>query len=123
VVCDQPEATDEIVGVLADGAGLALPGDAARAALQGGSGSEQIHFHGAGAAFPALPHAMWFLRQMRRWGWLTGETSIGAAARRVYRPDLFSLAARLEDSFIPADMVRNVPVPETIWESRAVPAF
>jgi ABC-type nitrate/sulfonate/bicarbonate transport system substrate-binding protein len=123
VVCDQPEAADEIVAVLADGSGLALPRDAARAALQGGSGSEQIHFHGAGAAFPALPHAIWFLRQMRRWGWLSGETGIGAAARQVYRPDLFSLAARLEDSFIPADIARNVAVPETVWEGSGVPDF
>ena len=114
-ICDQPEAADEIVATLADEAGLALPREAARAALPGGSSHEQIHFHGAGAAFPALPHAMWFLRQMRRWGWLAEGTTIANAARTVYRPDLFSLAARMEDLFVPAGIARNIPVPAAAW--------
>jgi len=117
VVCDQPEAADEVVAILSDQAGLALPPEAARAALPGGSSQEQIHFHGAGAAFPAPPHAMWFLRQMRRWGWLSGDTNIGNAARAVYRPDLFSLAARMEDLFLPNGAGRNITVPETAWAS------
>jgi ABC-type nitrate/sulfonate/bicarbonate transport system substrate-binding protein len=119
VICDQPEAADEIVAALADATGLALPPDAARAALPGGSGQEQIHFHGAGAAFPALPHAMWFLRQMRRWGWQAEGTMIGNAARSVYRPDLFSLAAGLEDLFVPPGVARNIPVPAASWGDAA----
>jgi NitT/TauT family transport system ATP-binding protein/nitrate/nitrite transport system substrate-binding protein len=115
VICDQPEAADGIVAALSDHSGLALPAEAVRSAFPGGSGQEQIHFHGAGAAFPALPHAMWFLRQMRRWDWLAGETSIAAVARQVYRPDLFALAARMEDSFIPASIARNIALPETVW--------
>jgi ABC-type nitrate/sulfonate/bicarbonate transport system substrate-binding protein len=115
VVCDQPEAADDVVSALADEAGLALPREAARAALPGGSGQEQIHFHGAGAAFPAPPHAFWFLRQMRRWGWLNEKTNIADVARTVYRPDLFSLAARLEDLFIPGASVRNIAVPSAAW--------
>jgi ABC-type nitrate/sulfonate/bicarbonate transport system substrate-binding protein len=115
VICDQPEAAQEIVAALADESGLALPPDAARAALPGGSSHEQIHFHGAGAAFPALPHAMWFLRQMRRWGWLENAGSIANTARAVYRPDLFSLAARMEDLFVPPGLGRNIPVPAAAW--------
>jgi two-component system, oxyanion-binding sensor len=114
VICDQPEEADSVVAALADTGGLALPPDAARAALPGGSGQEQIHFHGAGAAFPAPPHAMWFLRQMRRWGWLTEETRIGNVARRIYRPDLFSLAARMEDLFISPTISRNIAIPEAL---------
>jgi ABC-type nitrate/sulfonate/bicarbonate transport system substrate-binding protein len=102
VICDQPEEADSIVNTLSDPGGLALPREAARAALPGGTGHEQIHFHGAGAAFPAPPHAVWFLRQMRRWGWLEAGINLGAVARSVYRPDLFSLAARMEDLFVPA---------------------
>jgi ABC-type nitrate/sulfonate/bicarbonate transport system substrate-binding protein len=119
MVCDQPEAADDVVASLADETGLALPPEAARAALPGGSGHEQIHFHGAGAAFPAPPHAMWFLRQMRRWGWLAAEINIAGAARAVYRPDLFSLAARMEDLFIPSGGERNIPVPDTAWAAPA----
>jgi hypothetical protein len=115
VICDQPEAADEIVATLADETGLALPREAARAALPGGSNHEQIHFHGAGAAFPAPPHAMWFLRQMRRWGWLAETANVANAARTVYRPDLFSLAARREDLFVPPGVAREIPVPAAAW--------
>jgi NitT/TauT family transport system ATP-binding protein/nitrate/nitrite transport system substrate-binding protein len=114
VICDRPEAADSVVAALADADGLALPREAARAALPGGSGHEQIHFHGAGAAFPAPPHAMWFLRQMRRWGWLAEGTNIGNVARAVYRPDLFSLAARMEDLFDPPGHTRNIAITEEL---------
>jgi NitT/TauT family transport system ATP-binding protein/nitrate/nitrite transport system substrate-binding protein len=115
VICDQPEAADDIVATLADETGLALPSEAARAALPGGSSHEQIHFHGAGAAFPAPPHAMWFLRQMRRWGWLAEAANVANTARTVYRPDLFSLAARTEDLFVPPGIAREIPVPAAAW--------
>jgi NitT/TauT family transport system ATP-binding protein/nitrate/nitrite transport system substrate-binding protein len=115
ITCDRPEEADGVVDALADIEGLALPRDAARAALPGGSGSEQIHFHGAGAAFPAPAHAIWFLGQMRRWGWLTAQTDIGAVARSVYRPDLFSLAAQMEDLFTPLSGGRSVVAPERLW--------
>jgi len=107
VICDKPEQAETVVDALADADGLALPREAARAALPGGSGHEQIHFHGAGAAFPAPPHAIWFLRQMRRWGWIDAETNIGGVARTLYRPDLFSLAARMEDLFVSSAHSRN----------------
>jgi two-component system, oxyanion-binding sensor len=115
VICDRSDEAEGVVAVLADVDGLALPREAARAALPGGSGSEQIHFHGAGAAFPAPPHAIWFLHQMRRWGWLAEQTDIGTVARSVYRPDLFSLAARMEDLFVPPLAERNIAVPEVVW--------
>jgi hypothetical protein len=62
---------------------------------------------------------MWFLRQMRRWGWQTEGTMIGNAARSVYRPDLFSLAAGLEDLFVPLGSARNIPVPAASWGDAA----
>jgi NitT/TauT family transport system ATP-binding protein/nitrate/nitrite transport system substrate-binding protein len=115
MICDQADQAEWVVDALADVEGLALPREAVRAALPGGSGHEQIHFHGAGAAFPAPPHAMWFLRQMRRWGWLAPETDIAKTAREVYRPDLFSLAARMEDLFGLPDAPRNFTIPEPPW--------
>jgi hypothetical protein len=33
----------------------------------------------------------------------------------VYRPDLFSLAARTEDLFVPPDIARDIPVPAAAW--------
>ena len=115
MICDQPDEAEAVVTALADAAGLALPREAVRAALPGGSGQEQIHFHGAGAAFPAPPHAMWFLRQMRRWGWLAADTNIAATARMVYRPDLFSLAAGMEDLFVNPGAPRNLVIQEPPW--------
>ena len=103
VICDRGEEAEGVVRTLADEDGLGLPPEAVRAALPGGDGAEQIHFHGAGAAYPAPPHALWFLRQMRRWGWLEAGTDLGAVARSVYRPDLFAKAARMEDLFVPPD--------------------
>ena len=116
VICDQAEEADAVVAALADEAGLALPREAARAALPGGSSGEQIHFHGAGAAFPAPPHAIWFLRQMRRWGWLSEGANLAATAREVYRPDLFSQAAQTEDLFGFPAALRNIAVPAVGWD-------
>ncbi len=116
-VCDQPEEAEAVVDALADLEGLALPRRAVRAALPGGSGHEQIHFHGAGAAFPAPPHAVWFLRQMRRWGWLTESTEQVATARAIYRPDLFSLAARMEDLFVHPGLERNFATAMPPWSA------
>ena len=102
-LCDQPEEADWIADVLGDPNGLALPRAAARAALPGGNPDaptrEHITFHVAGAAHPAPPHGLWFLRQMRRWGWVDNDLDLSAAVASVYRPDLYALAARMEDLF------------------------
>ena len=107
-LCDQEAEADAVVALLADKDGLALPREAVRAALAGGSDHEQIHFHGAGASFPARPHAAWFLTQMRRWGWLDAGINLNAVAETVYRPDLFALAARMEDLFTPLAFGRGI---------------
>jgi two-component system, oxyanion-binding sensor len=98
-ICDRADEADAVVTALARSDGLALPADAVRTALPGGGGQEQIHFHGSGAGYPAPPHAIWFLRQMRRWGWLDRGTDLTAIAEEVYRPDLYARAARVEDLF------------------------
>jgi len=122
MICDRPEEADAVAAILADEGGLALPRDAARSALPGGTGLEQIHFHNAGAAYPAPPHAIWFLLQMRRWGWLDEGMDVGSVARTVYRPDLFTLAARLEDLFIPRGAARNIATYEA-YRSEFTPEF
>ena len=119
-VCDRPEMAEDVASVLAGPDGLALPRDAARAALPGGSAAEQIHFHAGGAWFPAPPHAMWFLRQMRRWGWLADTIDLNSVAETVYRPDLFSLAARLEDLFARPSAPRAPVTPAMAWTSNAL---
>jgi hypothetical protein len=64
--------------------------------LPGGSGAELIRFYTREAWFPARAHALWFLGQMRRWGWLDEPTDIEALAAQVYRPDLLAPAVEAE---------------------------
>jgi two-component system, oxyanion-binding sensor len=94
--CDQPDNAAAIATLLADPNGLSLPEAASRASLPGGSGAELIRFHTREAWFPARAHAMWFLAQMRRWGWLDDQTDLSELAASVYRPDLLATAVEAE---------------------------
>ena len=96
VGCDEPDQAPAIAALLSDPNGLDLPEEACRAALPGGSGAELIRFHTREAWFPARAHAMWFLDQMRRWGWLDDEVDLDGLAAQVYRPDLLSSAVAAE---------------------------
>jgi NitT/TauT family transport system ATP-binding protein/nitrate/nitrite transport system substrate-binding protein len=110
IICDLPEETARIAALMANPEGLNLPESATRAALPGGSGAEQIHFHGGAAWFPARAHAVWFLQQMRRWGWIEPGVDLAAVAHEVYRPDLLAGAAVEEESLFFALRGRSPPV-------------
>ena len=103
-LCDQPEQAPRIASLLADPTGLGLPESACRDALPGGSGVELIRFHTREAWFPARAHAVWFLGQMRRWGWLADETDLAALAAQVYRPDLLASAVLAEGLYPAAEL-------------------
>jgi two-component system, oxyanion-binding sensor len=94
--CDQPQEAPRIAALLARPNGLNLPEEASRAALPGRAGQEQIRFHTREAWFPACAHALWFLGQMRRWGWLDEGVDLSALAAQVYRPDLLASAVHAE---------------------------
>ncbi|WP_158929303.1 CmpA/NrtA family ABC transporter substrate-binding protein [Acidisphaera sp. S103] len=102
--CDRPEEASAITALLADPNGLRLPEEASRAALPGGSGAESIRFHTREAWFPARAHALWFLGQLRRWGWLDGQTDLDALAAQVYRPDLVASAVEAEGLYPAAEL-------------------
>jgi ABC-type nitrate/sulfonate/bicarbonate transport system substrate-binding protein len=104
VRCDQPDEAAGIAALLADPNGLGLPEAACRAALPGGSGAELIRFHTREAWFPARAHAVWFLGQMRRWGWLEDATDLEAPAAQVYRPDLLASAVEVEGLYTAAGL-------------------
>jgi NitT/TauT family transport system ATP-binding protein/nitrate/nitrite transport system substrate-binding protein len=97
ILCDRPEEGAAIAGLLAREDGLHLPEAASRAALAGGEGLEQIRFHMRNAWFPAQAHALWFLRQMVRWGWVGPDVALQPLAQRIYRPDLLAPALAAED--------------------------
>jgi NitT/TauT family transport system ATP-binding protein/nitrate/nitrite transport system substrate-binding protein len=104
VSCDLAEQAPAIAALLADSSGLALPEEASRAALPGGSGAELIRFYTREAWFPARAHAVWFLGQMQRWGWLEEGTDISGLAAQVYRPDLLAPAVGAEGLYPAADL-------------------
>ncbi len=95
-LCDQPGEAAGIAALLANSNRLGLPEAACRAALPGGSGTELIRFHAREAWFPARAHALWFLGQMRRWGWLDEHADVETLATQVYRPDLLASAVEAE---------------------------
>ncbi|MBC8048564.1 MAG: nitrate ABC transporter substrate-binding protein, partial [Chitinophagales bacterium] len=54
---------------------------------------DHVIFHRHAANFPWVSHGVWLLQQMRRWGQLTKDIEFKAAARGVFRPDLYRIAA------------------------------
>jgi two-component system, oxyanion-binding sensor len=88
LICAMPEETAAIAALLSRDDGLALPRDATHAALPGGTAAERVMFQPDCGAYPSAAHALWFLRQMRRWGWLGARVDLDAVAHRVYRPDI-----------------------------------
>ena len=87
-LCGSPNEAPLIAALLAREDSLGLPEEATRAALPGGKAVETVMFQPGSAAYPSAAHALWFLRQMRRWGWLDSRADLDAIARRVYRPDV-----------------------------------
>lgn len=86
--CDANRA--ELAEIIAGPSCVNVPLDVARAALEGPAAPV---FHAHAANFPWRSQAIWYLRQMQRWG----HAAPGIDARRLaddaYRPDLYRLAA------------------------------
>ena len=87
-ICASASEAPAIAALLNQDDGLALPEAASRSALPGGNAVETIMFQPGSASYPSAAHALWFLRQMRRWGWLDSRADLDAVARRVYRSDV-----------------------------------
>lgn len=51
-------------------------------------------FHRYAAGFPWRSHAIWIMTQMLRWQQLDGARDLAAAAREIYRPDIYRQAAQ-----------------------------
>jgi nitrate/nitrite transport system substrate-binding protein len=46
------------------------------------------------AAYPFYSHGMWFITQMYRWGQIDKAVNMKEVIEKVYRPDLFAVAAK-----------------------------
>ena len=101
---DAAENREHVAHLLADDRYIGAPASLLTAALTGCCGPDDpaapvlpdfLVFHRYAANFPWTSHAMWLLIQMLRWGQLTTPIDVRAAARRVYRPDVFRRAAAM----------------------------
>ena len=52
----------------------------------------------------AQAHGLWFLNQMRRWGWLSPAEDVLALSAQVYRPDLLTAAVAAERLYPVTDL-------------------
>ncbi|MDR3537143.1 MAG: CmpA/NrtA family ABC transporter substrate-binding protein [Acetobacteraceae bacterium] len=112
ILCDRADTAPEIATLLAQPDGLDLPEVATLAALPGRNSAEQICFHARSAWFPAQAHALWFLGQMRRWGWVGDDADLPEVARTVYRPDLLGPALAAEGILSPQGLPA---LEEEVW--------
>ena len=67
-------------------------------------------FYRYAANFPWQSHAAWYITQMYRWGQLNMPLDIHKAAARIYRPDLYRIAAKEV----------GVPYPTVDWKTEGL---
>ena len=86
--CADPANRSDLAGLLAAPDALNLPASHLRPVLENG-----LVFAGNAATFPWVSHARWFGSQMVRWRQADADPARLDAAARVYRPDLYRMAA------------------------------
>jgi two-component system, oxyanion-binding sensor len=94
--CDDPAHAGHVAECVARR--LTLDPAAVRASLPGAaedepSAADVSTFFANTATFPWRSHALWFLRQMARWGYVDPALDLAAIAASVYHPDLYRGAA------------------------------
>src|SRR5260370_15953633 len=100
--CDMPANARGIAALLSQEKYLGLPAEIIQTSLPGAASrrpagsvanaDESVFFANA-ANFPWRSHAQWFLREMKRWGYLGADAEL-AIATAIFRPELYALAAR-----------------------------
>src|SRR5205823_13686391 len=99
--CDTPANALEIARLLSQQKYLGLPAELIQTSLPGAASrrptpivnADVSVFFANAANFPWRSHAKWFLREMRRWGYLDADADLDAAAA-IFRPELYAQAAR-----------------------------
>jgi two-component system, oxyanion-binding sensor len=114
--CDDPHNAGAVASTLASSDYLGVDAATIRRSLPGAGSTASVFFRHA-ATYPWLSHAEWFFDQMRRWN-LVGE-GISAAAR-IYRPDLYALAASATGNAVPG-MSRKDEGHASVWQVPADP--
>jgi ABC-type nitrate/sulfonate/bicarbonate transport system substrate-binding protein len=102
--CDDPGNAGMVADLVAET--LTLDPAAVLASLPGAAAGERPSadlsaFFANAATFPWRSHAVWFLREMARWGYVDRALDFPAVAAAVYRPDLYRAAAKAVGAPVP----------------------
>jgi ABC-type nitrate/sulfonate/bicarbonate transport system substrate-binding protein len=88
---DAPENRPALAALLARPDYVGAPSEVIARTLT--DAPEGLIYHRYAANFPWRSHASWFYAQMLRWGQIAPSVEGSVTARRVYRPDLYRVAA------------------------------
>jgi NitT/TauT family transport system ATP-binding protein/nitrate/nitrite transport system substrate-binding protein len=126
--CDEPQNAERVADILASKEYLGVSTDIVMTSLPGaplrtaGRGAADVSlFFSNAATMPWRSHALWFLREMRRWGYIEGVLH-WSEATSVYRPDLYAEAAHILGLPVPATDVKSEGSHDRQWFLPAVPA-
>jgi two-component system, oxyanion-binding sensor len=112
---------DHYLGVAPEIILTSLPGAAARRAAGQRPEADVSVFFANAANFPWRSQALWFLDQMRRWGYIGADVDAKAASA-IFRPDLFVEAAGLLGLAVPETWIKGEGSHSAGWSLRATPA-
>jgi two-component system, oxyanion-binding sensor len=125
--CDDPANADAVAAILAQDRYLGLPVEVILTSLPGAASrrtercqADVSVFFANAATFPWRSHALWFLGQMRRWGYLGAEID-GVAAAAIFRPDLYAHAALSLGIPVPTTPIKNEGRHSASWKLSATP--
>ena len=114
-------APQRYLGLPAEVILTSLPGAAARRAAGAGGQADVSVFFANAANFPWRSHALWFLGQMRRWGYVGADVDHAAAAA-IFRPDFVAEAARALGLSVPESWLKDEGSHAAAWQLPANPA-
>jgi NitT/TauT family transport system ATP-binding protein/nitrate/nitrite transport system substrate-binding protein len=124
--CDSPDHAADVAALLSRDDYLGMSPALIRASLPANTTSlppradaDRSIFFANAANFPWRSHAMWFLDQMARWGYMAAPEQ---AATDIYRPDMFRAAARRCGVSAPMIDSKSEGTHRTAWSADGSPS-
>ena len=105
--CDDPAHAEHVAHTLARPDYLGLPPQLVRLSLPSKDAKpsrpdvDRSLFWGSKVLVPSRPHAIWFLAQMARWGYVPAGIDAQAIIHSVFRPDLLVGPAKRQNLTLP----------------------
>jgi ABC-type nitrate/sulfonate/bicarbonate transport system substrate-binding protein len=128
--CDDPANASSVADILAQDCYLGLPAEIILTSLPGAVArtpwaehrdADMSVFFANAANFPWRSQALWFLAQMRRWGYLSPDADLDAASS-IFRSDLYAQAAGPLQLGVPATPVKGEGRHFGSWRMPASPS-